>query len=186
MLFFNTVWCSVYNITIIKLLNIIWTDYCFMSIYEWIMTTKTRTVLTSVVDQPGSINGDSNCIDSPCNERRVVVHTPTGPSSRAININSVEHLGVCNTSMRVTSPKGKMSTLHPNPLNFQRTILFASVITSPTPLWNRLGMHGLGFTDASDESERAGLFVFLFPNGKSGTLIHSLFFCWLVPCLRSS
>jgi len=75
------------------------------------MTTKTRTVLTSVVDHPGSINGESNCIDSPCNERRVVVHTPTVPSSHAININSGEHLGVCNTSMRVASPKGKISTV---------------------------------------------------------------------------
>jgi len=74
------------------------------------MTTKTRTVLTSVVDHQGSIKGESNCIDSPCNERRVVVHTPTSPSSRTININSLEHLGVCNTSMRVTSPSGKIST----------------------------------------------------------------------------
>jgi len=69
------------------------------------MTTKTRTVLTSVVDHQGSINGESNCIDSPCSLMNVVYLYSDG-----ININSVEHLGVCNTSLRVTSPSGKIST----------------------------------------------------------------------------
>ena len=74
------------------------------------MTTKTKTLSTSIVDHQGSIDDELNCIDSPCNGRREAIHAPTGPSSRAININLVEHLGVCNTSKKATSPRGKIST----------------------------------------------------------------------------
>jgi len=45
------------------------------------------------VDHQGSI---ADCIASLVNERRVALHAPTGPSSLAINKNSVEDLeAVC-------------------------------------------------------------------------------------------
>jgi len=54
----------------------------------------TRT-MTKDVDHKGSIASDADCIASLVNERRVALHAPTGPSSLAINKNSVEDLVQC-------------------------------------------------------------------------------------------
>jgi len=68
-------------------------------------------MMTKDVDHKGSIASDADCIASLVNESRVAVHAPTGPSSLAINKNSVEDLEGCNASSKVTSPSGQNFTL---------------------------------------------------------------------------
>jgi len=69
----------------------------------------TRT-MTKDVDHKGSIASDADCIASLVNERRVALHAPTGPSSLAINKNSVKDLEGCHASLKVTPPSGQNVT----------------------------------------------------------------------------
>ena len=70
------------------------------------MTTKTMID----VDQKSSITSVTTCNVSLGNGRREAIHTPTGPSSLAINKNKVEALRGCNTSIQAMTFGEQVST----------------------------------------------------------------------------
>jgi len=76
-----------------------------------------RKTMTEDFDHEGSIASETDCIVSFRNERRAAIHAPTGPSSIAININSVKSLEECIASTVVTPLEDKTPQSHEICLN---------------------------------------------------------------------